>query len=355
MIKNIIIICLILVIIYLNIDKLYKFYKNIRKDYYSSQALEVKSNLSNMKKEQELIQIAIKKNIKKLVNDKKLREVLLYSVIEGKKVRPIIVTSIYRKLVDIQDLPEYVMQCAMAIEYIHASSLVMDDIMDDDDYRRGKMSLHIRYNSTIAQLAAILLFSIGLENIFDGLDKLQKEKPDANKNISLLIGNIFSKLLHELIIGQYLDVSMPDNVFSQDKIKGIENVIHKKTSSLFEYSFVIPWILANYNKSDEELEKGIKNMTDISRKFGLMFQISDDFEDYIQDKEKSDSNMTMNYVINLGYSDAYKEYNKIVQDFKLTASNENILTKELSEIEGYLTKKVDVYYNQNYKIKKIDY
>jgi geranylgeranyl pyrophosphate synthase len=247
------------------------------------------------------------------------------------------------------------MQCAMAIEYIHASSLVMDDIMDDDDYRRGKMSLHIRYNSTIAQLAAILLFSIGLENIFDGLDKLQKEKPDANKNISLLIGNIFSKLLHELIIGQYLDVSMPDNVFSQDKIKGIENVIHKKTSSLFEYSFVIPWILANYNKSDEELEKGIKNMTDISRKFGLMFQISDDFEDYIQDKEKSDSNMTMNYVINLGYSDAYKEYNKIVQDFKLTASNENILTKELSEIEGYLTKKVDVYYNQNYKIKKIDY
>ena len=86
-----------------------------------------------------------------------------------------------------------------------------------------------------------------------------------------------------------------------------------------------------------------------------MFQISDDFEDYIQDQERNDSNITMNYVINLGYIDAYKEYNKIVQDFKLTASNENILTKEISEIEGYLTKKVYIYYNQNYKVKKIDY
>lgn len=358
MIKNIIIILLVLIIIYLNIDKFHKFYKNIKKEYYTSKQLNIKVDLTSYLKEQAIIQKAINENINDLIKDKKLREILYYVLSDGKKVRPIIFTSIYKNLTKSTTTPNitpnYALKCAMAIEYIHTASLIIDDIMDDDDYRRGKMALHVKYNLSIAQLAAILLFSIGMENIFNGLDELIKIHQDTNKDIPLIIGKLYSGILRELTIGQYYDITaLPEN---SDKIKGIETIIHKKTSTLFEFSFIVPYILANHNKSTPEIDEGMKKMSKIARYFGLMFQISDDFEDYLQDSEREnntineDDAVPMNYVIHLGYYDAYNEYNKIVSDFNLSASNENVLTKEISEIEGYLTKKVKVYYDDHRKI-----
>ena len=61
----------------------------------------------------------------------------MYSLDSGKKVRPIIVKSVYKKLGNTNDLPHYVMQAAIAIEYIHTASLIIDDIMDDDDVTSG--------------------------------------------------------------------------------------------------------------------------------------------------------------------------------------------------------------------------
>ncbi len=351
MIKNIIILCLILIIIYLTIDKIFKFYKNISREYYESKLLEVKFDLSNMKKEQATIQKAINENCHELVKDKKLREILFYVLSDGKKVRPIIFTSIYKKLNNLDTVPNYVMKCAIAVEYIHTASLIIDDIMDDDDYRRGKMALHVKYNLSIAQLAAILLFSLGIENIHTALNELSKEHPDTNKDMSLITGRLYSGIIRELTLGQYYDITTTYNssdIFTK-KMKGIENIIHKKTSSLFEYSFIAPCILTNYNKTTEELENKVKKITEIARQFGLMFQIADDFEDYLQDQERTDETTT-NYVIQLGHYEAYQEYNKITSDFNLAATNENILTKEISEIEGYLTKKVDIYYNHHKKI-----
>ena len=363
-IKDIIIICLLLVLAYLNIDKIIKTYKKIKKEYFSEPNLKIESDLSNVKREQLIIQNAIKENISKSVKDKKLKEILLYVLDNGKKVRPIIVTTVYKQLTNSNEIPDYVIQGALAIEYIHTSSLIIDDIMDDDDYRRGKEALHYKYNLTVAQLAAILLFSLGMENLFTSLDKINKIHADTNKNMPLLIGRMCSNLLNELTTGQYFDVEVPMNIPAVgdmvkasmhkmslkdaqhlDKMKGtIEDMIHKKTSSLFEYSFIIPWLLANHNKTDKELEDGIDKMKAIARQFGLIFQISDDFEDVEQDKLRDGKNVAMNYVINRGYYDGYKDYKKLVTDFNKSSTKENIRTKEIDEIVAFLTKRVDVYY-----------
>lgn len=354
-IKDIIIICLLVVLIYFNIDRIMKIYKNIQKEYYTPNKLNVQSDLTNVKKEQVIIGNSIKENITKYVKDKKLKEILFYVLEDGKKVRPIIVTTVYKQLTNSNEIPEYVMDAALGIEYIHTSSLIIDDIMDDDNFRRGKEALHYKYNLTIAQLAAILLFSLGMENMFTSLEKLNNTHSDSNKTIPLLIGKMCSSLLTELTKGQYLDVEVPidisgigdmvKNSIRMMKLQGaVEDMIHKKTSSLFEYSFIIPWVLTNHTKTDNELKDGIVKMRSIARHFGLIFQISDDFEDVEQDQMRDGKNIAMNYVIAKGYYDAYKDYKKLVHEFNEASEKENILTPEIKEIEGYLTKRVEVYY-----------
>ena len=359
-IKDIIIICLLIVLVYLNIDKIMRIYKNIQKELFTPKKLDVHSDMTHVKKEQKVIQNSIKENITKYVKDKKLKEILFYVLEDGKKVRPIIVTSIYKQLTNSTEIPDYIMDAALAIEYIHTASLIIDDIMDDDNYRRGKEALHYKYNLTIAQLAAVLLFSLGMENIFTALEKINKTDPtNTNKNIPLLIGQMCSVLLTELTKGQYLDIEVPIDIPGiGDMVKNslqvsrqmkkiqdiIEDMIHKKTSSLFEYSFIIPWVFANHTKTDKELTDGIAKMKSIARQFGLIFQVSDDFEDIEQDAMRDGKNVAMNYVINKNPYDAYKDYKKLVDDFNKAAGEENILTNEIKEIEAYLTKKVEVYY-----------
>lgn len=349
MIKNIIIILLILIIIYLNISNISKFYKNIRNEYYSSKLLDIKYDLDTVNLEKTVIEKYIDENINEKIKDRKLKEILEYVLSDGKKVRPIIFNSIYKKLTtfDFISNSDYIpKKCMIAVEYIHTASLIIDDIMDDDDYRRGKLALHAKYNLSVAQIAAILLLSLGIENIYEDIDELYNKHKDTNKDLSLIIGKLYSGILKELTLGQYYDITLPEEIFVENKLKGTELIIHKKTSSLFEYCFCVPFILANYNKSTEVLNEGIIKMKELAKNFGLMFQIADDFEDYLQDLEKeSDNNECLNYVIQMGYYDAMKEYKKIVSDFTVKATNENVLTNELMEIEGYLSKKVSLYYN----------
>ncbi|AYV77363.1 MAG: polyprenyl synthetase, partial [Barrevirus sp.] len=169
MIKIIIIICLILIIVYLCLDRLLNLYKNIKNEYWSPSSkhsdIDIDYDLTSVIKEQEIIDKQIKSNIKSLITDKKLKEILFYSLNNGKKVRPIILLSIYKQLTGLTEVPNHVMLCALSIEYTHTSSLIMDDIMDNDSFRRGSPSLHKKYNLSIAQLASILLFSLGMENL----------------------------------------------------------------------------------------------------------------------------------------------------------------------------------------------
>lgn len=354
--KDIIIIILAIIIILYNWNNITKLYKRINKNINPIKHKEIQSDISLITKEQDVIQKHIQSDISENIRNKKLRQLLIYILENGKKIRPIIIISTYKHLNKTEQVPEYIINTALCIEYIHSASLVIDDIMDNDEERRGKPSAHIKYDLNMAQLAAIILCTLAMQNLFKSLDQLTKAHSNINKDIYVILGNLISQLTKELCIGQYLDITIPKNINElgdniKDSIKfgkletTIEELIHKKTSTLFEFCFIIPWVYSNYDKSEGELLTGINKMKNIARHFGLIFQITDDFEDVEQDSQRDGKNSVMNYVISKGYYDAYKDYHKLVKKFNKLIEDENIMTPEINQIVDYLSKKVDVYYS----------
>lgn len=350
--RDLIIIILLFILFYCKLDYIKKFIKIIKRYFYPIKHLEINSDLSLIKKEQINIIKYIKKNINIDIQNKKLKKIIIYVIEDGKKVRPIIVSSIFKQLNNLNNeinqnnpFPEnlnFIYEAAISIEFLHCASLIIDDIMDLDDERRGKVAVYIKYGLSMAQLTALILCSLSMQKIFNSFQKLNTTFPEANKNIPIILGNIVSDMVKNLSLGQYLDITINSN---KSKLN-IEDLIHKKTSSLFEYCFVIPWVLTYYSKKDEELIIDIENMKTIAKLFGLIFQIADDFEDIEQDLKKQ-QNSIVNYVINKGSYSAYKDYNKFVIKFTKLSKKYNVLTPELEQIINYLTLKVNLYYKKN--------
>ena len=89
-------------------------------------------------------------------------------------------------------------------------------------------------------------------------------------------------------------------------------------------------------------------MKKIAKYFGLLFQISDDFEDYKQDINRRGSKALINYVVSEGYDKSFDDYNYYLKKFVEMSKKENILTKEIIEMTDFLSKKVSVYYKKDY-------
>ncbi len=178
----------------------------------------------------------------------------------------------------------------------------------------------------------------------------------------LIICSTLSENIKNLSTGQYLDISMTEDIkLPEDVVKtgdmiknthqltkynvDIEDLIHKKTSSLFEISYVLAWLLANCEKDDQEIYEGIEKNRELARKFGLIFQISDDFEDVEQDLRRDGKNSIMNYVINKGLNNANRKYYQLVREYLTLAKQYGLDSPEMNEIINYLNQRVDVYTN----------
>jgi geranylgeranyl pyrophosphate synthase len=229
-------------------------------------------------------------------------------------------------------------------------------MMDDDVERRGKSCLHIKYGATMAQLVAMVLVGLSFKNLCSSLKKLlnDPEKGDiTNRGVSLVIFNTLAEKMQNLAMGQYLDIDLPkyiekieqsdDDLTKLSSMKtNIERMIMMKTGSLFELSFIWPYVLTNSQKADDDLVEDVDKMAKIANLFGLIFQISDDFEDVEQDLQKGDG--INNFVICAGKHEAKKYYDMVEDEFIKLTRKDKILTPEIVEILNYLNKRVNVYY-----------
>ena len=186
----------------------------------------------------------------------------------GKRIRPYLVKEA-SKIVKLNK--NNMMILASCIESIHSYSLIHDDLpsMDNDDYRRGKLSTHKKFNEAVAILAGDALHDLAFEILSD-----IKTHPSSKKRI--LIINELAKTLGSqgLAGGQSLDLLYENNIVSTSKIIKMYKM---KTSKLFSFCCVAPFILASKNK------KEIKFAYDFGQIFGLLFQITDDLLDEDQD------------------------------------------------------------------------
>lgn len=178
----------------------------------------------------------------------------------GKRVRPVLMLMAYNLF---RDDVDSIFSPAMALETFHNVTLLLDDLMDDSDLRRGFPTVHKKWNANTAILSsdAMLVYSF-------------KMMADNQKNAADVMATFVEATL-EVNEGQQYDMSFEtrDDVTEDEYIE----MIRLKTSALLACALKMGGQLANAPKSD------IMNLYCFGEKTGLAFQLMDDYLDVYGD------------------------------------------------------------------------
>ncbi len=231
---------------------------------------------------------------------------------KGKRLRPLLIIS----LVDsISKSYDKAIDPACAVELVHTYSLIHDDMpcMDNDDMRRGKPSLHKKYN----EWTALLCGDFFLAKAFEVLSN-SKNLPD-NKKIDLIKSLSKGSNENGIIKGQIMDLSLSDENNSLETIYSI----HKyKTGSLFltcaEFAYIIT----------EPSNISIDELSNFAKQLGTAFQMFDDIQDYDENKLKEEK---ISCVGILGKEQAYNKAYKLYESAFKNLSFSNELVKSICD------------------------
>ncbi|NLZ73730.1 MAG: polyprenyl synthetase family protein, partial [Bacteroidales bacterium] len=164
------------------------------------------------------------------------------------------------------------------IELIHCFSLVHDDLpcMDNDDYRRGKLTNHKVFGEAVAVLTGDALLVLGLEYIRQNVEVEGVSKESVVKAIQKILEMLGT---HKMLGGQIDDINWQLQRQSEDKIT---DIYLKKTSALICAALEIGGLLAQADAGE------LSALHSFGEKIGLAFQITDDMLDFEKDKKSPD-------------------------------------------------------------------
>ncbi len=226
-----------------------------------------KRNLSKHNFESTLQQRVNEKISKYVINSNEIDKSMRYALANpGKRVRPLLCYLVGDALnLDFKILDG----TASAIEIIHTYSLVHDDLpcMDNDDLRRGKPTLHVKYSESTAVLAGDAMASLAIDII------LQDKKLNSDLKVELL--KLLMKTIgpEGMILGQIQDISFENQSVTEKQIIKMNEL---KTGALVEFSMLAPVIIAG---------KKISKWKEIAKRIGITFQLIDDLLDIQESKE----------------------------------------------------------------------
>jgi geranylgeranyl diphosphate synthase, type II len=193
-----------------------------------------------------------------------LHQAMRYSVLAGgKRIRPILAVTSYHSSGGKSDK---IFRHASALELLHTYSLIHDDLpcMDDDDFRRGKPTLHKQFSEYIAVLAGDALHALAFEVL------AESGNCDVVLEVSRAIGTV------GMIGGQVRDVQAEGLGVT---LADVENIHRRKTAALITASVKIGALLANAPKPQ------VRMLEQFGERLGLAFQIVDDILDVEGDFE----------------------------------------------------------------------
>ena len=254
-----------------------------------------------------------------IIDNYKIKNILKYSICEGKCIRGFITKYIMNKLSNNKydnSLPIFV------IESLHTLSLILDDLpcMDNSNMRRNKISSHIKFSEAETILTSIYVLlklqSEIIEQIYDLYDIENIKNIDDIDNIELYfkgekinrknIKKIVNETMNEnIILGQLLDLGYEyEFILNKNSLSKIYNketmIIIYKTSSLFSLSFLLGILFSKKEGLD------LNDFYMMGLHYGILYQIVDDLIDYKEDLKKN-----FNYVREIGINkikDIYKEH-----------------------------------------------
>lgn len=226
-------------------------------------------------------------------SDNKIKEAMKYCLDGGKRFRPLIMFSIINGF---NINKELAYPAACALEYIQTYSLIHDDLpgMDNDNFRRGKLSCHRQFGEDIAILTGDALLNHSFSCICNS---------DYNDKLKVSLISTLCKYagMNGMIYGQLMDVSTKDEIDSNALFEIQDN----KTSGLFKYACLAAMYIAG-NDDYEYFEK-------LGSKLGVVFQNQDDLFDITKTEEetgKSNSDKRNKKITALSFKtiDELKEY-----------------------------------------------
>ncbi len=205
----------------------------------------------------------LNEHITKIISDNEnliAQDISDYINAKSKKIRPTLI-FLFAKAMGIE-ITEQIYHLACSIELIHNSTLIHDDIIDNADTRRGRISLNYKLGNNLSVLAGDILLSIALRELI------------KCNNIELI--ELYAKSLYLMCKGEI------NQNFEINKIPTLEEYIKKteyKTSELFKVSLISLCFIKNLKEKDE--------IYAFAKNFGIAFQIKDDLLNILKtDKTK---------------------------------------------------------------------
>nr|HQV33996.1 polyprenyl synthetase family protein [Calditrichia bacterium] len=221
-----------------------------------------------------------------------LRDPILYFLqMPGKKIRPLLCMAAAEA---VRGESKAALPAALAVELFHDFTLIHDDIMDQDELRRGLKALHVRYDDGTAILVGDLMIGLAYQQL------MQIPQPALDS-----IARVFSEALVRVCEGQALDKEFENR--SDVTLDEYLEMIGKKTGWLIKVACELGALCGGGS------EREVQELARFGYSLGLAFQIQDDLLDVIADQEKlgkkvgSDFLMDKKTYVTLKYMEMMRE------------------------------------------------
>ena len=197
---------------------------------------------------------------------KEIMEAMNYSVLAGgKRLRPLMMYETYRMF---GGEGEVIRPFMAAMEMIHTYSLVHDDLpaMDNDEYRRGKLTTHAKYGHAMGILAGDALLNFAFETAASAFD-YGEDPGRVAKALQILAKKAG---VYGMIGGKVVDVQSSGHAISKEQLDFIYKL---KTSALLEAAMMTGAVLAG------AAEEEVRTIEQVASDVGVAFQVLDDILD----------------------------------------------------------------------------
>jgi len=219
--------------------------------------------------------------------ERSIYEAMHYAVFSGgKRYRPLLLMSAGHYY---QAPEEELLPVACAVEYIHNYSLIHDDLpaMDDDDFRRGRPSLHRAFDEALALLTGDALLTLAFQVVAEA--PFPPKKSAVKEEIIRWLSR--SAGVEGMIGGQIRDLYF--SAEDQNEAEFLE-MVKKKTGNLIIFSVVAGGIIGGASS------RQIQILSSFGEKLGYAFQLRDDLFDLKQDEQAAGKNDSPNFTLVFG-------------------------------------------------------
>jgi geranylgeranyl diphosphate synthase, type II len=261
----------------------------------------------------------------------KIYEAMRYSLLAGgKRLRPILCLASCELM---GGSPDLAMPTACALEMIHTMSLIHDDLpaMDNDDYRRGKLTNHKVYGEDIAILAGDGLLAYAFEYI-----ATQTQGVSADRVLKTIAHVARAVGADGLVGGQVVDLESEGQ--AETSVETLTYIHNHKTGALLEACVVCGAMLAGANEGE------LAQLSQFARNIGLAFQIIDDILDITATQAelgktagKDEQAQKATYPKLWGLAESKRQADKLVAEAKTILIEFGDRAKPLQALADYIT------------------